>query len=94
MLRRIARRRRWQWLLGAAEEVLPTASDPRMRQRVHELYDALHTVPPKLRIPWILHVIEGETLPDVSRLCDISLATAKRRIAEAGARVERRLHDA
>ena len=92
--RRISRRRRWHWLLGAAEQVTPTVSDPRMRQRVHELYEVLHTVPPKFRIPWILHVIEGETLPDVSRLCDISLATAKRRIAEAEARVDRRLHEA
>jgi RNA polymerase sigma-70 factor (ECF subfamily) len=91
--RRIGRRRRWHWLIGAAELVTPTVSDPRMRQRVHELYEALDTLPPKFRVPWILHVIEGETLPDVSRLCDISLATAKRRIAEAGARVERRLHD-
>ena len=92
--KRISRRRRWHWLLGAAEQVTPTVSDPRMRQRAAELYEALHTVPPRLRIPWILHVIEGETLPDVSRLCDISLATAKRRIAEAGARVDRRLHEA
>jgi RNA polymerase sigma-70 factor (ECF subfamily) len=92
--KRIGRNRRWRWLVGVAEEVTPTASDPRTRQRVHELYEALHTLPGKLRIPWILHVIEGETLPEVARLCDVSLATAKRRIADAGDRVDRRLHGA
>jgi RNA polymerase sigma-70 factor (ECF subfamily) len=90
--KRIGRRRRWAWLVGAAEEVTPSSTDPHTRQRVFELYDALHTLPAKLRVPWILHVIEGETLPSVAKLCDVSLATAKRRIAEAGARVDRRLN--
>jgi RNA polymerase sigma-70 factor, ECF subfamily len=92
--KRIGRKRRWQWLRGAMEEVTPTTSDPRTRQRVHEVYDALLTLPGKLRVPWILHIIEGETLPSVARLCDISLATAKRRIADAGGRIDRRLHGA
>ena len=47
----------------------------------------------KLRIPWTLHAIDGETLPDVARLCDISVATAKRRIADAAGRLDRRLRD-
>lgn len=90
--RRLARRRRWRWLLSAVEVVTPHASDPRTRQRVHELYEALRGLPPKLGVPWTLHVLEGETLPEVARLCDVSLATTKRRIAEAGTRLERRLH--
>ena len=90
--KRIGKRRRWRWLLGAAREVTPTVSDPRARQRVHELYHALNTLPPRLRVPWILHVIEGETLPEVAVLCATSLATAKRRIAEAGTRIDRRIH--
>ena len=80
----MARKRRWRWLQAAAEEVAPHVSDPHIRQRVQELYEALEALPAKLRIPWTLHVMEGETLPDVARLCDISLATAKRRIAVAG----------
>jgi RNA polymerase sigma-70 factor (ECF subfamily) len=91
--RRFARKRRWQWLLSAVEQVTPNVSDPHARQRVQELYEALGTLPAKLRIPWSLHVIEGETLPEVARLCEISLATAKRRIADAGARVARRLSE-
>jgi RNA polymerase sigma-70 factor (ECF subfamily) len=89
---RFRRLRRWRWLLGATEKVMPTSSDPRARQRVDHLYEVLDTLPLALRTPWILHVIEGETLQDVARMCDVSLATVKRRIAEAEAQVDRRLH--
>jgi len=92
--RRLARRRRWRWLQADIEVVSPPASDPQTRHRVHELYDALSRLPAKLRIPWTLHMIDGETLPDVGRLCEISVATAKRRIADAAARLDRRLRDA
>lgn len=91
--RRMARKRRWRWLQSAVQEVAPQVSDPHARQRVHELYEALGTLPAKLRIPWTLHTVDGETLPDVARLCDISLATAKRRVADAGARLDRRLRE-
>ncbi len=92
--RRLARRRRWRWLQAEILTVTPTVSDPQTRHRVQELYEALGRLPPKLRIPWTLHVIDGETLPEVGRLCDISLATAKRRIADAATRLDRRLDEA
>ncbi|HEY4395028.1 MAG TPA: RNA polymerase sigma factor [Polyangia bacterium] len=92
--RRLARKRRWRWLQAAVEVVTPNASDPHARQRVQDLYEALGALPVKLRVPWALHAVDGQTLPDVARLCDISLATAKRRIAEAQARLDRRLHEA
>ena len=88
--KRLAKRRRWRWFVGQAEHVTPTVSDPAMRQEVDALYRALEELPPKLRIPWMLHALEGETLPDVAAACDISLATAKRRIAEAAERIERK----
>ncbi len=91
--RRMARKRRWHWLQSAVEVVTPNVSDPHSRQRVQDLYEALGALPAKLRIPWTLHAVDGETLPDVARLCDISLATAKRRIAEAGTRLDRRLRE-
>jgi RNA polymerase sigma-70 factor (ECF subfamily) len=91
--KRLARRRRWRWLVGAAQEVAPTASDPRALGRVDALYEVLGTLPPKTRVPWTLHHIEGETLPAVARMCEVSLATAKRRIAEAEADIERKLHE-
>jgi len=92
--KRMARRRRWRWLQAAVKLVTPEVSDPWARQRVQDLYEALATLPAKLRIPWTLHAIDGETLPEVGRLCDISLATAKRRVADAQARLDRRLREA
>jgi len=91
--KRLARRRRWRFLMGAVKEVTPAVSDPKVRERVDALYEILGALDPKLRIPWTLHVIEGETLPDVATLCETSLATVKRRIAEASGIIERRLHE-
>ncbi len=89
--KRLAKRRRWRWLVGEAAQGAPLVSDPAERQRVDALYEALGTLPVELRIPWILHHVEGETLPDVAGMCAVSLATAKRRIAEAAERLERKL---
>lgn len=91
--KRFARRRRWRWLTGALEHVAPKVSDPATRAKVDALYEALEALPPKLRVPWTLHVVEGETLPEVATLCEISLATVKRRIAEASTLIDRRLHE-
>jgi RNA polymerase sigma-70 factor (ECF subfamily) len=69
----------------------PRASDPRDRAPVDELYDALSRVPADLRIPWVLHRVERLSLPETAAACEVSLATVKRRIADAEARIERRL---
>lgn len=92
--RKLARRRRWRWLQAAVEVVTPNVSDPHARQRVQDLYEALASLPAKLRVPWTLHAVDGQTLPEVARLLEISLATAKRRIADAQARLDRRLREA
>lgn len=88
---RLTRRRRRsfirQQLLGAAA----TVSDPRDRAPADELYSALDKVPDKLRVPWILHRVEGQRLEDVAQACGVSLATVKRRIADAQVRIDRRL---
>jgi len=89
--KRLARRRRWAWFLDEARYVMPTISDPAERRRVEELYEALEGLAPDLRIPWVLHVVEGEHLPDVAVLCETSLATVKRRIATAATQLEQRL---
>jgi RNA polymerase sigma-70 factor (ECF subfamily) len=87
----LAQRKRSQWLLGQAEHLVAHVSDPRARQEVEGLYEALDTLAPELRIPWTLHELDGETLPAVADACELSLATAKRRIAEAASRIEQRL---
>ena len=89
---RFRRLRRWRWLVGATRKIAPASSDPRARARVDHLYEVLDGLRLTLRTPWVLHVIEGETLPDVAQICGVSLATAKRRIAEAEAQIDRRLH--
>lgn len=60
-------------------------------EKKNEVRSALASLPVKLRIPWVLHVLEGETIEETSIHCKISKATAKRRIREAGNRLERRL---
>ncbi len=89
--KRLNKRRRFRFLGRALELVHPRASNPHDQRQVEELYEALEQIPPDLRVPWVLHHVEGETLPEVAKLCDVSLATVKRRIADAEARVNRRL---
>jgi RNA polymerase sigma-70 factor (ECF subfamily) len=47
----------------------------------------LQSLPVEQRIAWVLRYAEGESLEDVAKACACSLATAKRRIAAADARV-------
>lgn len=88
---RLARRRRRGRLDREVTHQSPTASDPRDRAPADELYAALDQIPEKLRIPWFLSRVEGEKLEDVATACGCSLATVKRRIAEAQSRLDRRL---
>jgi len=91
--RTFARRRRRRWFGGQMAEMAPRASDPADRRLVDELYDALGRLPDEMRIPWVLARIEQQPLKDVADACAVSLATVKRRIAEADERLERKLKD-
>jgi RNA polymerase sigma-70 factor (ECF subfamily) len=90
--KRMAKKRRFRFLTRAIELVSPQASDPNDRRKVDDLYEALDAISPDLRVPWVLHHVEGETLPEVAKMCDVSLATVKRRIADAETKLNRRLH--
>ncbi len=81
--RRLTRRWRAYRLRSALELVLPRRSDPRDLADVDELYTALGQLSPELRVPWTLHHIEGQSLPETAQACEVSLATVKRRIARA-----------
>jgi RNA polymerase sigma-70 factor, ECF subfamily len=89
--RHLARRQRRRFLSAHLAWLVPTVSDPADRAEVDELYRALDRLPRELRVPWVLHRIEQFGLPDVAEACEVSLATAKRRIAEAERRIERRM---
>jgi RNA polymerase sigma-70 factor (ECF subfamily) len=69
----------------------PRFGDARDLDRVDELYEVLDRVPVKYRVPWVLNRVEGMTLPEVAAACGWSLATIKRRIAEAENRLKRML---
>lgn len=88
---RLTRRRRRSWIRQQLLRAAPTVSDPKDRAPADELYSALDQVPERLRVPWVLHRVEGFRLEDVAASCGVSLATVKRRIADAQARLDRRL---
>jgi RNA polymerase sigma-70 factor (ECF subfamily) len=87
----LASRRRRMMFAFWTVDYAPRASDPRDRAPVDDLYDALSRVPADLRIPWVLHRVERLSLPETAAACEVSLATVKRRIADAEARIERRV---
>ena len=87
----LARRRRRALFAFWAKDYGPRASDPRDRGPVDDLYDALERIPEDLRIPWVLHRVEQLSLPETAAACEVSLATVKRRIADAEERIQRRL---
>ena len=89
--RLLRRRRRRALLFFGLVDTSPRSSDPRDRQPADDLYDALERLPPDLRLPWTLARVEELTLPEVAEACEVSLATVKRRIAEAEERIARRL---
>lgn len=89
--RRLSWRIRQRWLGREIERQAPLSSDPRARRAADELYDVLDRLSPRLRVPWILARVEGENLQEVARMCGVSLATVKRRVARAEEFVQRRL---
>lgn len=86
--RRLGWRYRWRDAASKLFDVAPRVSEPAEREAVHTLYQTLNQVDPKHRIAWVLHRVEGFTLPEVATQCDSSLATVKRWIARVDAEVE------
>ena len=84
--KRLEKRRRRRRLL-AAQPPPRRSTDPVADHELRALFEVLERIPPKLRVPWSLHRIEGETLPRTAELCEVSLATVKRRIGKADGRI-------
>jgi len=89
--RLLARRRLRRWYTWKLAELSPRASDPREGCRAEDLYDALDRIPAKMRVVWILARVGAMPLQEVADVCEISLATVKRRLTEAETRLERKL---
>ncbi|MDQ3036762.1 MAG: RNA polymerase sigma factor [Myxococcota bacterium] len=60
---------------------------PEMAAELALVDGALSTLGADERFAWMLRYVEGEKLEDVAAVLDVSLATAKRRIAVADARI-------
>ncbi len=93
-LRLEMRRRRWRRLFRF---VLPEDSErpgstlgPDTAAAAHQLFDALESVSADARLAFVLHVVEGYSLPEVGEALRVSTATAKRRVREARAHLVRR----
>ena len=89
------RQRRRQRALFAAACDHETLADPApatdVRAQAAMLAPIVASVPERLRLPWTLHVVEGETLDAVALKCLCSVATVKRRIAAARTHLDRAL---
>jgi RNA polymerase sigma-70 factor (ECF subfamily) len=64
-------------------------ASPEMRAELGKLDAVLRRLPTAERMAWMLRHVEGYELVEVAEACGCSLATAKRRIAAAEARVSR-----
>lgn len=85
-LRRLKRVRARELELSTAV-TLPSrdeATDPHLRER---LQSELERLPPRLRIPIVLHDVEGYTHREIGQMLDIPEGTSKARLSEARARL-------
>jgi RNA polymerase sigma-70 factor (ECF subfamily) len=90
--RRRLRLRRVKVLLGLDAgfdyaTLVDRGASPVDRILLATVYRVLDEVAVEARVAFALHHLEGETLEAVARLCDCSLATAKRRVAAAQERL-------
>jgi RNA polymerase sigma-70 factor, ECF subfamily len=75
------------------ERIPDPRADPEEKRMIAEVYRALDKLPNRLRVPWVLRYVEGESLQDVAKLCGCSLATAKRRILAAHTKISSQLDE-
>jgi RNA polymerase sigma factor (sigma-70 family) len=77
-----------------AESTAAAAPSPEERMLTREtarrLYEILAGLPPKLRIAYVLHVLDDRTLPEVAALLGTTLVATKLRVWRARQHVERR----
>jgi RNA polymerase sigma-70 factor (ECF subfamily) len=88
------RRRRATSVARAFDEEIPgelllSDGDHERQLKLSAVAAVIQALPEELRLPWVLHCLEGAGMPEVARACACSVATAKRRIALARARIAR-----
>lgn len=92
VVRKRLRRRKWTAWFSSSDEgllELPYAGlSPEERVTLERLYGVLDRLPVKERLAWTLRHVEGATLEEVAAGCECSLATAKRWIGKAAAKLK------
>jgi RNA polymerase sigma-70 factor (ECF subfamily) len=76
------------------QDVAAPGASPEQRALLASVYRILDGVPVAERVAWTLRHVEGMDLESVAAACGCSLATAKRRIAAARAKIDEGLSDA
>ncbi|HSC88458.1 MAG TPA: RNA polymerase sigma factor [Polyangiaceae bacterium] len=72
----------------ASLKQLAVGGDPSITLQLSRIAGALEKASSAERLAWMLRLVEGCSLQEVAEACSCSLATAKRRIAAAQARVD------
>jgi len=91
----LRRRRARRWLLLSDDGTVPTTevvTDEHVleqRQALHALYRILDRVDTNRRLVFVLRYVESMELTELSAVLGCSLATTKRRVADAAERVSR-----
>jgi RNA polymerase sigma-70 factor (ECF subfamily) len=78
---------------GVYEKLADLGASPEDRALLARVYRVLEGIPANCRIAWALRYIEGEPLESVAALSSCSLATVKRRIAEASRTLDEAFSD-
>jgi RNA polymerase sigma-70 factor (ECF subfamily) len=86
---KVLRRRRLLTRLGFRDDALDlewvtsSSAPPDVVTELREIYRRIESLPPKLRIPLVLRRVEGLPHADIAEMTGASIATVKRRIAQA-----------
>lgn len=82
--------RRWTSPVPADETAVPNSqASPEVVEALRRAYALIERLPLKERIPFVLRTMDQMKLEEVAAACEISLATAKRRLQSARARLDR-----
>lgn len=76
---------------GASDPLCASDAPPDVRAELARVQRALGNASAEERAAWWLHRVDGETLEATAQICDCSLATVKRRVAAAEARLSKDL---
>lgn len=69
------------------DSLVSRSAPPDVVAELHSIYAVVQSLPAELRVPLVLRRVEGFALEEIATLCGTSLATVKRRLAEAERRV-------